>query len=512
MKKSRTEYSARNTIVAIVSKVCAILVGFLTRIVFINTISQSYVGVNGLFLDILKALAFSDMGIDTAISYALYRPIAEGNIEKQKSLMRLFRYICWIVAFFVFILGILAIPFIDVLAKKEQGINQLILIYMLYLTNSVLSYFMVYKKILIVAHELLYITIMYETGTVIVQYLLQIIILFHTRNFILFVSMMSLCTVINNIAISRKADKLYPYLRDKKVQSLSYAEQKKLYRNIWAMLLHKLGSILVNNTDNLLLSSIVGIISNSLYSNYYLIIGSISQILHQLFRGIIASVGNLGVKNDDNYIKRIFEASFFVQQWVFGMLTICMFEAIDIFVEICFGENYIFSKDITLILCLNFYFTGMRQAVLVFRDSMGLFWYDRYKSLAEAFVNLTTSVILGIYLGTLGIFLGTLISTMTTSLWIEPYVLYKYRLKCSPKLYFIRYGFYTFITFILWFAEDYLCRRFIGGLWMMCIKRIAFCIFITNLIYLLLYYHTKEFKLLLEKGRMILSHNTKYRK
>lgn len=107
---------------------------------------------------------------------------------------------------------------------------------MLYLTNSVLSYFMVYKKILIVAHELLYITIMYETGTVIVQYLLQIIILFHTRNFILFVSMMSLCTVINNIAISRKADKLYPYLRDKKVQSLSYAEQKKLYRNIWAML------------------------------------------------------------------------------------------------------------------------------------------------------------------------------------------------------------------------------------------------------------------------------------
>lgn len=504
MEKSRTEYSAKNTTVAVMARVCAILTGFVTRIVFTHTLSQDYVGVNSLFSDILRALAFSDLGIDTAVTYALYRPIAEGDIQKQKSLMQMFRTFCHIAAGIVVMIGISVIPFLGGLVKGQSEIDQLIFIFLLYLMNSVLSYVMAYKKILIEAHQLGYINILFQTGFLLLQDILQIIILLYSRNFILFVSIMSLCTLLNNAAVSRKADKLFPYLRDKQIQKISKAEQTKIYQNIRAMLLHKLGAVLVNNTDNLLLSSIVGIVSNSLYSNYYLIIGSVRQVLNQIFRGIVASVGNLGVKENLNRIQRIFNASFFVDQWVFGLLTICIFEVIDIFVEICFGSNYVFRQSVTLILCLNFYLTGMRQATLVFRDSMGVFWYDRYKSLAEAFVNLTVSVFLGIWIGTEGIFLGTAVSTVTTSFWIEPYVLYKHCLKSSCKSYFLRYGLYSMVTFALWFVENLFCMRFTGSLWILFIKRIVFCVIVTNLVYLLVYHRTKEFRLLAEKGRMIL--------
>ena len=178
--------------------------------------------------------------------------------------------------------------------------------------------------------------------------------------------------------------------------------------------------MIVNNTDNLLLSSLVGIISNSIYSNYYLIIGSIRQVLNQMFQGIAASVGNLGVEENPKRVKKIFEASFFLGQWMFGAVTICIFEVIDVFAGYCFGETYVFTRDITFVLCLNFYLTGMRQATIVFRESLGIFRHDRYRPLVEAFLNLAVSIFLGIRMGTAGVFWGTAISTIATSLWQEP--------------------------------------------------------------------------------------------
>lgn len=506
MKKSRTEYSARNATVAMLARIFAILTGFLARMVFTHTLSQSYVGIDGLFSDILNILALSELGAGTAITYALYRPIAEGNIEEQKSLMLMFRNFYLAVAVVVLVGGLFVIPFMDIMIKDQPEIEYLVLIYLLYLLNSVLSYFVVYKRTLIDAHQLSYIGVLYDTLAIILKNTLQIFILIFTENFILYVLMSILCTIFNNVAVSRKADQMYPYLKEKRVQKLPEQEKKEIYRNVRAMLMHKFGSVIVNNTDNLLLSSLVGIVSNGIYSNYYLIIGSIRQVLNQMFQGIAASVGNLGVKEDAKRVKKIFEASFFIGQWIFGLSTICIFEIIDIFLGLCFGWNYVFSRDITFVLCLNFYLTGMQQAARVFRDSLGVFWYDRYKALAEAIINLIVSIYLGMHMGTAGIFWGTVVSTVTTSLWIEPYMMYKHSLKSSSITYFLRYGFYALVTFILWFWIDFLCQKICGNLKMIFIERLLLCVVMTNLVYLILYHRMEEFRLLKEKGKEILIH------
>jgi len=506
MNKSRTEYSTRNTTVAMLARMVAILAGFTTRVVFTHTLSRDYVGINGLFSDILNVLALSELGAGTAITYALYQPVSEGNIEKQKSLMQMFRNIYLAVAAIIFSGGLLVIPFMGVLIKNQPQIEHLILIYLLYLVNSVLSYLAVYKRTLMDAHQLSYIGVLYHTLALILQNLLQIFILIAAGNFVLYILAAILCTLLNNIAISRKADQMYPYLAEKDIQRLPEQEKKAIYQNIRAMLMHKFGSVIVNNTDNLLLSSLVGIISNSLYSNYYLIIGSIRQVLNQMFQGIAASVGNLGVEEDPERVKKIFEASFFIGQWMFGMAAICIFEVIDVFAGFCFGENYVFTRDITFVLCLNFYLTGMRQASVVFRESLGIFWQDRYRPLAEAAINLTVSIFLGIHIGTAGVFWGTAVSTVTTSLWLEPYMLYRHFLKSSPVTYFLRYGLYASVTLFLWFGVDFLCRSINGSPWMVCVERLVVCLIIINLVYLLFYHRMKEFHLLAERGKRVLKY------
>lgn len=523
--RSRTEYSARNTTAAMGARALAILAGYVTRVIFTHTLSEDYVGINGLFTDILNVLALSELGVGTAITYALYQPISEKNVEKQKSLMRMYRRFYRIVAAIVLGGGLLVIPFMDVLIKNQTHVEHLTVIYLMYLLNSVLSYLLIYKRTLIDAHQLSYIGVLYQTIFLLVQNVLQIGILLCTRNFFLFVSVMIFCTLANNICISRKADRMYPYLREREAGELPKEEKQSIYRNIRAMLMHKIGNVIVSNTDNLLLSSLVGILSVSRYSNYFLIIGSVRQVLNQMFQGITASVGNLGVEEGRERIRRIFEASFFMGQWMFGLAAICLFELVDVFVGISFGTQYVFSRDVTLVLCLNFYLTGMRQAALVFRDSMGLFRYDRYKSLAEAAINLGVSIVLGQNMGTLGIFLGTMVSTVTTSLWVEPYMLYKHRLKVSSKGYFLRYALYFGVTLLLWFGEDWMCRNLwflslehvpilwsggprsregLGELWRICFFRLAVCFCVTNLVYFLLYHRTKEFRLLRRKAESIL--------
>lgn len=503
-RKSRMEYSTRNTLVAMTARVLAILLGFFTRVVFTHTLSEEYVGVNGLFTDIINVLSLSELGVETAITYALYKPIAEGNIEKQKSLMRMYRQFYRIVAGIVLTAGLMIIPFMDVLMKDRPRIPHLTAIYLMYLANAVLSYLLIYKKTLIDAHQLSYIGVLCHTFFLVIQNAAQIAVLLLTKNFILFVSLLILCTMANNICISIKAEKLYPYLREKNVSVLPKEEKSEIFQNIRAMLMHKIGNVLVSNTDNLLISSLVGIASVGVYSNYFLIIGSVRQVLNQAFQGITASVGNLGAEEGRECVGQVFKAAFFIGQWLFGMASICLFEMLTPFVEMSFGTQYVFSREVTLILCLNFYFTGMRQAVLVFRDSLGLFWYDRYKSLAEAGINLAVSLILGYYYGIIGIFLGTLISTLTTSFWVEPYMLYKHCLKTPVRHYFVRYAVYMAVTFASWYVVDFLCGQVTGSAVGQFLARFGICMGISNTGFLFIYYRTDEFQFLRNKLKAML--------
>jgi len=213
-QKTRTEYSVMNTSVAIVARMSAILMGFLTRVVFTRVLSEGYVGINGLFTDILNILSLSELGVGTAITYALYGPIARKDIKRQQILMRMFRSFYRVTAVIVLVTGLALIPFLDVLMKDRPDVDHLILIYMLYLMNSVISYLLIYKKTLVDAHQMNYLTVLNQNGFLILQDILQMIVLLVTKNFILFLIMAVLCTFAANVTMSRKADQLFPYLRE----------------------------------------------------------------------------------------------------------------------------------------------------------------------------------------------------------------------------------------------------------------------------------------------------------
>ncbi len=493
-----------------IGRIAALLMGYVARVVFTHTLSVDYVGVNGLFLDILNMLSLTELGVGTAITYALYRPIADENVEKQKALINLYKIIYRIVAVAVLVLGLALLPFMGYIIKNPPEVEHLTLIYLMYVANSVISYLLIYRKTLLDAAQLSYIGVLCQTGTWIAQIIIQIVILLTTHNFILYLSIMLAGTLISNLLISFNASKRFPFLREKNIIPLDKGEKRAIASDVGAMMIHKLGDVAVNNTDNILLSSIIGIIATGMYSNYFLIIESIKGVLLQIFQGITASVGNLGVKAPKERVHKIYYCSFFIGQWVYGFASICLFELLDVFVGVSFGEQYVFDRNITLMLCINFYLAGMRQSTLTFRESLGLFKYDKLKSVFAAVINLVASIILGKMYGTFGIFLGTAVSTLLTAFWVEPYVLHHRFLKMSAAKYFLKYFVYASITAALWFGSDHICSLIEGSPVRVLLIRLLIVTGLVNGVYLVIYCWTREFKLLKNKLMYILG-KKKYR-
>ena len=492
--RTRTEYSVMNTSVAFVAQAAAILMGFFTRVVFTRTLSEGYVGINGLFTDILNILSLSELGVGTAITFALYEPIAKNDIKKQQILMQMFRSFYRMTAAFVLGAGLLLVPFLNILMKDRPDVDHLLLIYLLYLSNSVISYLLIYKKTLVSAHQLNYLTVLYHNGFLVLQDICQILVLLLTGNFILFLIVAILCTFVGNVCMSKKADELFPYLKEKCTEKLPENEKQEIGKNVRAMMMHKLGNVVVNNTDNLLISSFVGVVSAGVYSNYFLIIGSVRQVLDQALQGVTASVGNLGAMEAEEKVQKVFGLLFFIGQWVYGFAAICLFELLNPFVELAFGKKYLFTREIVLILCVNFFINGTRKAVIIFKESMGAFWYDRYKAVVEAALNLVISIVLVLKFGIFGVFAGTFFSTVLTSVWVEPYILFKYRFRQSPAKFYLRYAGNVLMMAVAWGLTDLCCSVFQAGALLNLGVRFLICLVIPNAFLWLVYRRTDEWR------------------
>lgn len=444
---SRTKNSLMNIVIAVINQPLSLLISFLARIFFVRYLSAEYLGINGLFTNIISILSLAELGIGSAINYSLYKPLSEKNVDTIKSLMYFYKKAYRLIALIVFLTGLVIMIFIPNFVEVEH-ISNLRFIFFLFVLNSSLSYTLSYKRSLIIADQHRYIATLYRYVFYILLNIAQIFILYFTRNYVLFLCLTILCTLGENICISIKANRMYPYLKDKSISKLSKEGREEISKNTFAMLCHKLGGTVVNSTDNILMSKIVNIIEVGINSNYILITNALIIIVNQIYTATIASIGNLGVEESKEKVKQVFDQVFFLG---FIITCFCVIELLVLFnpfITIWLGENMLFSMNIVIVICANFYIYLIRKPVLTFRDALGLFWYDRYKPLIEAIINLLISIILGFKFGTIGILLGTIISSLLTCVWIEPYVLFKYGLNGTLSEYLRKLSLYTVFTLL----------------------------------------------------------------
>lgn len=501
---SRTANTTKNTTFGLIAQIITIVINFINRTIFVQFLGAQYLGLNGLFSNILSMLSLAELGLGAAISFSLYKPLSDKDERKTKALMNFYRSAYTIIGFVILVLGLSLVPFLDYLIKDRPDIPHFELIYILFLLNTVVSYFFTYKRSLLSADQKEYVNTVNRTIFAIILSVLHLVVLWIFKSYVLYLIATIICTIASNISISIKCDKRYPILKNNK-EKLTKEETKTLMKYVFAQMSHKIGGVVVYGTDNILTTAFVtgGLVTIGLYSNYLLLINTVKSIITIFFNSVTASIGNLNAENDMVKSKLVFNKMFFLNMCFYGITASCIFNLANDFILIWLGEEYLLSWPIVILIMINYYLSGMRQTCITYKSTMGLFWNDRYKPLVESAINFMVSIILATNLGFAGILLGTLISTITTSFWVEPYVLYKHGFKVPLSDYFKRYAYYTFVV-LLYTVTSYFATKAIpvDNFIMWGVKAVIVGL-ISVALTVLFFFRTKEFKELLALANSI---------
>ena len=508
-EKTRTEYSMKNATVAFIGKVLVLIFAYAARVVFVHVLSTEYAGANGLLSSVLGVFSLWSLGIDAALTYLLYKPVADNDICRQQVLMRVYRRVHLITAGIIAAIAAVMFFLMPYISRESLDIPGFTYVYWLFAGNVIMGYVFSHKPMIFIATQQNYINELFESAQLIAQAVIQSVLLIITKDFVLYTVVYFLSIIIKNIVASIYAEKKYPYLRQKNNSPLMPEDKREIRRNLWAILLQKFGVKIINYTDAVILSSFFGIVSVAKYTNYDLIIVSIRQLMEKVIYSITGSVGNLNVTTDKESVEKIYNASLFITIVIFGVISICLYEVFESFVKISFGERYVYDKGITLVLCINLFMNGIRIITTVFKNSVGIFWHDRYRSIAEAILNIVYSLGAIYIFGEIGIFLGTTFSLISVPLWVEPLVLYKNYFKKPLYKYFLLVGTYTVGIVAAFFLSDLACGFVTGSSIVQFAVKGLLSFAITIAVITLLYHRTSAFRFMLKSVLSVIRKKSK---
>lgn len=494
----RTKNSIQNSLIAIISNVLIMIFGFILQTIFVKTLGEEYLGINGLFNNIISMLAIVELGIGPAIVSNLYKPLADNNISKIKSLLNYYKKSYNIIGILVIIIGLLIMPFLNYFVNTTLVFNNfggLYFIFFLFVIDASFSYFYAYKRSLIQADQKNRIINLTHLICYALMIILQILILLKIKNYILFLIIKIIFRLLENIILSIIVNKNYAYLKDKS-DNLSKEDKSNIFQKIKGLIYHKISSYLVLGTDNIIISKYLGVGIVGMYSNYYLIINSLYSLITQLFSAITASVGNLVASASKEKCYDTYKKIMFANFWIYGFSATAIFCMMEPFVTIWLGKEFLFKTEVLAILVINFYMLGMRSSIGVFKDAVGIFYEDRFIPILESIINIIVSLILVKYFGVFGVFLGTFISSLIVVFYSLPHFVFKKVFNQKKREYYKLYFKYVLVTIICIFVTKLLCNisfEYVNGDLIKLIIATSFSALIPNIIIILFFRKKDEF-------------------
>lgn len=429
MRLDRIKNSLRNIFWGIMNKFIMLLFPFFLRTILIRSLGADFLGLNSLFTSILTVLNLAELGFSSAVVFNMYKPIADDDTNTICALMLYYKKAYHVIGMCVIVIGGILIPFLPYLINGEypQSIN-ISLLYVLFLTNSSVSYFLfAYKNCILTAYQrediISKINIILKTF----MYILQILALLIFHNYYLYVIAMIICTIVTNIVTSHYSSKIYPQYKCK--GQLSEKKKRCIKQNIKGLMIGKVCMVSRNSFDSIFLSLFLGLKTVAIYGNYYYIMSSISGILIILVTSLGAGIGNSIATEtvEKNYHDmNIFT---FIYAWISGWCTACLFCMFQPFMEIWMGKDMLFPKIDVILICLYFYSLTMGDVRSQYSSAAGLFWENRKYVLGETLLNIALNFILGKYFGVHGIITATIISILGVNFLWGSSILFKYYFK-----------------------------------------------------------------------------------
>lgn len=494
MEHSRRKYFYTNISTGMIQKAVNMVTSFVNRTVFIYTLGAVYLGVSGLFTDILTIFSLAEMGIGNAITYHLYKPLATNDKEEIKSLMHFYKTCYRVIGCVILVAGLCLVPFLDhIITDVDHSIDVNIqVVYLLYLINTVTSYlFFSYKTTLLSAAQKAYKSQIIDTVYSVISMFVYSGILLLTHNFLAYLAVKIGSDIVKNIFISLKIDAIFPILKEKEYKRFSKEKIKEITGNIYAVFVGKISGTIFTSTDSIIISKYINIITVGFLNNYRMIITNITAMGGIVTGAMLPAIGDMAARLSREECKRRFYNYNFLCFWIYSFLAICMAYTFNPFISAWIGKDMLLGKMTVLVIVVNFWLDLILQMVYSFRAAYGLYKYGEYLQLIGAVCNIFLSIKWTSTMGVTGVLLATTVTNLPTFLY--PHYLFKYGFQCSSKEYYINLLKQAAALLLAYGISGSICRYVnIGGFAEFVIKGII-CAIIINIVFAICFYKTDEF-------------------
>lgn len=493
-KIERTKNATRNIIFGVILKAYQIIVPFLMRTAMIYLMGVQYLGLNSLFTSILQVLNLAELGVGSAMIYSMYKPIAEDDNATICALMKLYKTYYRIIGLVIAVIGCALTPFIPKLISGDVPDN--LNIYLLYLLNlgaTVLSYWLyAYKNCILQAHQRVDIVSKVSLVTSTIQYALQLLVLWLFKDYYLYVIVLLATQALTNIATAMCADRIYPQFKPK--GQIATEEKKAINNRIKDLFTSKIGGIIYDSADTIVISSFLGLTALAIYQNYFYILNAITGLITVAFSACTAGIGNsIVVETKEKNYKDLNKFTFIIC-WGAGFCAVCLLCLYQPFMELWVGKDLMLSSSAVICFVVYFFVRQLNSLFNTYKDASGMWHEDRFRPLVAALTNLALNLILVQFIGLYGILISTVLAIVCVGM---PWLLHNLFTVIFEKKYLVGYLknllYYCFIILISCTITYFICTKVNAGLITTLVIRGAICVVLPNLIYLFVYYKRIEF-------------------
>jgi O-antigen/teichoic acid export membrane protein len=507
MIRSRKKNATLNIFFGYITQIAIFILSLVSRRIFLKFLSIDYLGINGLYSNILSVLALPELGLDTAVVFSLYKPVADDDSRLIYSLLAYFKKVYYTIAIVIFSIGMMIIPFLKYIISSNLPLNSLIIYYVLFLTNTVVTYLVAHKVALLSASQNQRIQKIISLMTTIILQILQIVVLCVWANYYIYLLCTIVSTVISNIILDYVCNRIYPEIFRK--QDKVNIDKRNILNTFYATFVYKIGVVAINNTDNILISMLVSTAAVGLYSNYCSLITALRGFIAVITTSLISGIGSLAATGNRTKQLTLFNTMLLFYHTIAAMSFVGFNLLFNNVIEVWLGEQYIFNNIIVFIISLNFYIDTAITPVWMYREANGIFKDVRYLMIARASLNIALSIIFGKLWGVFGILFATTISLLLTNFLYEPRILFQKVFCKSCSLYWIKQMKYFVLT-IGSLVICYMLNFYIGSSLFQLLAKAIIIVIIVPLVFVLFNRHTPEFEELIKISKDIFAGLAKF--
>lgn len=489
---SRKKIAVQNSGIGLVSQLISLFLQIISRKMFIQYIGEELLGLNGTFTSILSTLSLAELGIQNAISYALYRPLAEKNTERVNQIVNVFRLMYRSIGLFFIAASIAMLPLLSFFTKDVKITKDIYFFFILQALSSSCTYFLAYKRTILFADQKEYLYKIVDMVMNVIFKSLQIWVIIRYHNYYLYLILQLIQVYLSNIVVHILCNKRYPYLHKEKFNKDC---AKGILGNEKEIFAGRIAGYVYSSTDNLIISKMVGTTMVAYLGNYSTITANLRFLVHSILEPIMPIVGNYMAEEGREKQEEKFNLYTHIRQIMALILLVPALVLIDDFIIWWVGVTYVLPPVIKILLVADIYIFLLYGSSADFITGAGLFKQQKLITIGGTLLNLAVSLLLVEKWGVAGVLVGTVCSQMLY--WIgQSIIVYRYCFENSRKKYLIyvlknSYGILCFVTAFLLcnlvysrlYIEILLAKFFVGGI---------LCEAVVGCLYVLFYCRSRE--------------------